>query len=188
MSDEGLITQLLRRCDNGDLSALDELVPILYTDLRRVAHQRLRIDPKSDTLGTTALVNECYLRLLKNRQLGAEDRGAFLAAASQTMRRILVDYARTRGRQKRGGNQIPVPLENAEEWLSDGEKEELLQLDMALNKLKAMDPQAVQVVELRYFAGLSLEETAEVLGVSSKTVQRIWANARAWLRKEIASP
>jgi len=187
MPDEGPITQLLRRCEEGDTSALEELVPILYQDLRQVARQRLRIDPKSETLGTTALVNECYLRLLKNRQLGAGDRNAFLAAASQTMRRILVDYARARGRKKRGGDQVTIPLEDAEGWLTNGEKEELIQLDIALDKLKAMDPHAAQVVELRYFAGLSLEETAQILGISVKSVQRQWVNARAWLRKEIAS-
>ena len=186
MEGDGSVTQLLRRCGTADPAAWEELVPILYQDLRRIARQRLRFDRQALTLGTTALVNECYLRLIESRHLDAEDRSAFLAAASLTMRRVLVDYARTRKRQKRGGDQAAVPIEDVESWLSERESEEVLHLDEALEKLRAMDARAGQVVELRFFGGLSLEETAQVLGVSTKTVQRTWLAARAWLRKEIA--
>ena len=187
METEGSVTQLLRRYNQGDKAAANEVIPLLYDDLRRLAHQRLRAERPGHTLGTTALVNECYLRLVQNRQLAAEDRNDFLAIASQTMRRVLVDYARTRHRQKRGGDQAQVPLEEADSFLSDREAEEVLGLDSALEKLGHADARAARVVELRFFGGLSLDETAEVLGVSAKTVQRTWLAARAWLRKEIGS-
>jgi RNA polymerase sigma factor (TIGR02999 family) len=185
MESEGAVTQLLRRCNAGDQSALEELVPILYEDLRRLARHRLRSERKEHTLSTTALVNECYMRLVQSRQLSAEDRNDFLAAASQTMRRVLVDYARTRKRLKRGGEQTLVPLEEAESWLSEREAEQVLSLDEALDRLRVLDARAARVVELRFFGGLSLNETSQVLGVSAKTVQRTWMTARAWLRKEM---
>jgi len=177
---------LLQRYKSGDPAVMDELVPLLYQDLRRIARQRLRFDRKAFTLGTTALVNECYLRLVQHGHLNAGDRNAFLAASSETMRRVLVDYARTRKRQKRGGGKPAVPMEEVEHWLSEKEGDELVLLDEALEKLKEMDAQAARVIELRFFTGLSLAETAEVLDVSVKTVQRQWLTARAWLRKEIA--
>ena len=185
MQDDGSVTQLLRRYNQGDKAAAAEVIPLLYEDLRRLAHQRLRSERPGHTLSTTALVNECYLRLVQNRQLAAEDRNDFLAIASQTMRRVLVDYARGRSRQKRGGGQPQVPLEEVESFLSDREAEEVLALDSALDKLGQADARAARVVELRFFGGLSLDETAEVLEVSVKTVQRTWVAARAWLRKEI---
>ena len=185
MGNEGAVTGLLRRYNSGDRSAWEELIPILYEDLRRVARQRLRFDRKSQTLGTTALVNECYLRLVQNRDLGIEDRNAFLAAASLTMRRVLVDYARTRNREKRGGGQESVPIQEVEEWLTLEEGEELLGLDEALDRLRAMNGRAAQVIELRFFGGLSLDETAQVMEVSTTTVRRMWTAARAWLRKEM---
>ncbi|MBL8232788.1 MAG: sigma-70 family RNA polymerase sigma factor [Bryobacterales bacterium] len=179
------ITQLIRRFNEGDESVWQELVPHVYDDLRRLAHARLQHERSDHTLSTTALVNECYLRLIQNRQLAAEDRSDFIALASQTMRRLLVDYARARKRIKRGSGVTPVPLEEVEAWLSAAEADEVLSLDDALERLKTLDPRAVRVVELRYFAGLSLDETAAVLNVSSKTVQRVWVAARAWLRKEM---
>ncbi|MGH9721832.1 MAG: ECF-type sigma factor [Bryobacteraceae bacterium] len=185
MEGERSITQLLRRYNEGDRAVWEEFVPILYQDLRRLARQRLRGERHGHTLSTTALVNECYLRLIENRQLAAEDRAGFLAIASQTMRRVLVDYARGRNREKRGRDQEKVPLEEAENWLTDREAEEVVSLDAALGKLNEWDARAAQVVELRFFGGLSLEETAQVLGVSAKTIQRTWLTARAWLRKEI---
>ena len=185
MEGEGSVTQLLRRYNQGDKAAADEVIPLLYGDLRRLARQRLRAERPGHTLGTTALVNECYLRLVQNRQLAAEDRNDFLAIVSQTMRRVLVDYARARNRQKRGGDQAQVHLEEAEGFLSNREAEEVLSLDAALEKLRGDDARAAQVVELRFFGGLSVEETAELLGVSEKTVQRTWVAARAWLRKQI---
>jgi RNA polymerase sigma factor (TIGR02999 family) len=187
MPSEGTVTQLLRRYNQGDKAAADEVIPLLYDDLRRLAHQRLRSERPDHTLSTTALVNECYLRLVQSRQLAAEDRSDFLAIASQTMRRVLVDYARARHRLKRGGDQAQVPLEDADSFLSDREAEEVLALDSALEKLLKADARAGRVVELRFFGGLSVDETAEVLGVSAKTVQRTWLAARAWLRKEIGA-
>ena len=179
------ITELLRRYNDGDRSVWQELVPYVYEDLRRLAHQRLRSERPGHTLSTTALVNECYLRLVQNRHLAAEDRGEFMALASQTMRRLLVDYARARKRLKRGGDSFHVPLDEVAEWLSEREADEVISLDEALERLKEWDQQAARVVELRLFGGLSLEETADLLGVSAKTIQRTWVAARAWLRKEI---
>jgi len=178
------ITELLRRYNEGDRSVWGEFVPILYEDLRRIAHQRLRAERPGHTLSTTALVNECYLRLVENRQLAADDRNQFLAIASQTMRRVLVDYARARDREKRGGDQVQVPLEEVE-WLTPREAAEIIALDDALSRLKEWDTRAAEVVELRFFGGLSLEETAQALDVSVKTIQRVWLTTRAWLRKEI---
>lgn len=179
------VTQLIRRFNDGDGSVWAELVPHVYDDLRRLAHARLRHERAGHTLSTTALVNECYLRLIQNRQLDAEDRNGFIALASQTMRRLLVDYARARKRLKRGSGVPTVPLEDVEEWLTIREGDEVLMLDNALERLETFDSRAARVVELRYFTSLSLEETADVMKLSSKTVQRIWVATRAWLRKEI---
>jgi RNA polymerase sigma-70 factor, ECF subfamily len=153
-SDEGSVTELLRRYNEGDTAAAAAFIPLLYEDLRRLAHQRLRGERSGHTLGTTALVNEAYLRLIQNRQLAAADRNGFMAIASQTMRRVLVDYARTRNRAKRGGTQEPVELGEAEGFLSFQEAEEILALDAALAKLGAADNRAARVVELRFFSGL----------------------------------
>jgi RNA polymerase sigma factor (TIGR02999 family) len=179
------ITELLRRYNGGDRSVWEELVPYVYDDLRRLAHQRMRHERNGHTLSTTALVNECYLRLVENRKLAAGDRGEFLALVSQTMRRLLVDHARARKRLKRGPEVLLVPLDDVSEWLTDREADEVISLDEALHNLKGWDERAARVVELRFFGGLSLEETAAVVEVSAKTVQRTWIAARAWLRKEI---
>ena len=179
------ITELLRRYNGGDQSVWEELVPYVYDDLRRLAHQRMRHERSGHTLSTTALVNECYLRLVENRKLAAGDRGEFMALVSQTMRRLLVDHARARRRLKRGPDVLLVPLDDLSEWLTDREADEVISLDEALNNMKSWDARAAQVVELRFFGGLSLEETAAVVEVSAKTVQRTWIAARAWLRKEI---
>lgn len=164
----------------------DELVSRLYEELRVVAHAQLRNERHDHTLGTTGLVHEAYLRLLGQRDLDPADRPRFFAAASATMRRVLLDYARRRKRGKRGGDAPVESLDDAEEFLSETQAEELLVIDDALRRLAERDARAAQVLEYRFFAGLSLEETAELLGVSSKTVQRDWLAARAWLRKEVA--
>lgn len=179
------ITELLQRYNDGDRDAWQELVPYVYEDLRRLAHQRMRNERPGHTLSTTAVVNECYLRLVQNRQLAAADRLEFLALASQTMRRLLVDYARSRKRVKRGSGAQQVPLEDVVEWLTEQIAEQVLSLDEALGNLGKSDMRAAQVVELRFFGGLSFEEIADVLSVSAKTVQRTWVAARAWLRKEV---
>jgi RNA polymerase sigma factor (TIGR02999 family) len=182
----GQITQWLQRLREGDEAALDRLVPLVYDDLRGLARKQLRGERPGHTLLTTDLVNEAYLRLVGQRELRASDRPQFFAIAATTMRRILVDYARTRKRLKRGGGQVPIPLEEAEQFLTEQEADEVLALDGALERLAVLEPRAVQVVQCRFYSGLTLEETALALGISIKTVQRDWIAARAWLRKEIA--
>jgi RNA polymerase sigma factor (TIGR02999 family) len=179
------ITAALLRLDRGDRGALDRLFPLIYDELRRLAHQRLRGERPGHTLDTTALVHEAYLRLSSQHRVAAANRAEFLAAASNTMRRVLVDYARARRRQKRGGGEAPTPLEAVEPFLSDRAAEETLVLDEALLRLEAAEPRAARVFEQRLFGGMSLDEIASVLGVSTKTVQRDWSAARAWLRKEV---
>lgn len=186
MAPAGEVTQLLHRLQAGDPNALEDLVPLLYDELRRLARAQLREERPGHTLNPTALVNEVYLKLVQQRQLDAGDRAHFFGIASHTMRRFLRDYARTRKRIKRGGDQRPLPLEDVEAFLSDEEADEVLALDEALDRLAEIDPRGSQVVQYRFFSGLTLEETAEALGVSVKTVQRDWTVALAWLRKEIA--
>ncbi len=164
----------------------DDLVVRLYDELRTLARAHLRRERTGHTLETTGLVNEAYLRLAAQAGLETVDRARFFAIASATMRRVLVDYARRRKRQKRGGGEVPLSLDEVEALLSEQEAEELLALDAALERFEAISPRGSAVVRHRFFAGLSLEETADLLGVSSKTVQREWTAARAWLRKEVA--
>ncbi len=186
MSATGEVTILLRRLHDGDADALEDLMPLLYDELRTLARKQLRRERPGHTLSTTGLVNEAYLKLVNQQRLRVEDRGHFFAIAATTMRRILVDYARARTRQKRGGGQQPVPLEEAEHFLSSEEAEQVLALDEALDRLAVINPRGSDVVNLRFFSGLTLEETADALNVSIKTVQRSWVAARAWLRKEVA--
>ncbi len=170
-----------------DNEAFDALVPQLYDELRRLARGRMRGERQGLTLQTTALVHEAYLKLRQQHRLAHADRSRLLAAAGVTMRRLLVDHARTRRRAKRGGDARPVPLEDVEPFLSDQEASEVLALDDALERLARIDPRGAEVVTHRFFTGLTLEESADLLGISSKTVQRSWLAARAWLRKEVAS-
>jgi RNA polymerase sigma factor (TIGR02999 family) len=184
----GEVTRWLEAVRRSEPGALDRVVGLLYDELRRLARQRLRDERAAHTLETTALVHEAYLRLFGEPRIDAGSRGEFFAIASNTMWRVLVDYARARRRQKRGGGEVPVPLEEVEPFLTDRAADEVLELDPALARLRAMQPRAVAIVEMRFFGGLSVEEIAAHLGVSPKTVQRDWQAARAWLRKEIASP
>jgi RNA polymerase sigma factor (TIGR02999 family) len=165
---------------------VDELVPQLYDELRRLARAHLRRERPGHTLETTALVHEAYVRLAGQTELSPDDRTRFFAIASNTMRRVLVDYARERRRLKRGGGAAAVPLEEVEPFLSEDEAEELLALDDALGRLAELNPRAATVVQHRFFGGFTLEETAALLEVSLKTVQRDWLAASAWLRKEVA--
>ena len=187
MTPDGQVTEWLARWRAGDREALERLVPLVYDELRQVARRQLRRESPNHTLSATALVHEVYLRLLQQRQLTATDRDNFLAIAAQTMRRILVDHARARSRLKRGGDDRPIPLESGgvEPLLSDIEVEEVLAIDVALERLAQIDERAHRVIECRIFAGLTIDETAQALGVSSKSVQRTWTTARAWLRKEL---
>lgn len=183
----GDVTVWLHRLQEGDGEALDRLVPLLYDELREQARTRLRNERLGHTLSATALVNEVYLKLLQQNRIQAGDRQQFFAVAGNTMRRILVDYARTRKRRKRGGGESSVPLEEVEAFLSAEEAGDLLAMDEALDRLAAFNPRGAEIVRLRFFAGLTLDETAALLETSSKTVQRGWMAARAWLKKEMGA-
>ncbi len=185
----GAVTTWLARWREGDREAIERLVPLLYDELRQVARRQLRRESPDHTLSATALVHEVYLRLLKQRQISADDRDGFLAAVAQTMRRILVDHARRRKRLKRGGDAPIVALESDDQavLLDDREVDEVLIVERLLGRLSELDPRAARVVECRIFAGLTLEETAAALGTSVRTVQRTWTMALAWLRKEVAA-
>jgi RNA polymerase sigma factor (TIGR02999 family) len=179
-------TVWLQRVRDGDPAGWEHLIRIIWNDLRAVAHHRLRSERPHHTLGTTALVHEAFLRLAQQEGLAVENRSEFLAAASNTMRRVLVDYARRRKRLKRGGGVAAVPLEEVEDLLSEEQADEVLALDEALDRLAQAEPRAAKVVECRFYSGLSVEEVAKHLGVSEKTIQRDWILARAWLRREVA--
>jgi RNA polymerase sigma factor (TIGR02999 family) len=165
--------------------APEYLVPLLYQELRRLAARCLRRERPNHTLQPTALVNEAYLRLAAQSRPAWNDRAEFLAVASHLMREILIDYARTRNRAKRGGGLAPICIEDAGE-LAAAPEVELMALDEALHALERIDTQQRQIVELRYFGGLSIEETARVLGVSAATVKRDWRMAKAWLHRELS--
>ena len=184
MPEEGL-TQGLLRLRDGDVEALDRLLPLVYDELRVLARAMLRNENPGHTLGATALVHEAYMRLANRKQIEPQDRTHFFAIAAQSMRRILIDHARVRGAQKRGSGQVALSLEHAGALLSADGSGELLIIDEALERLARGNPRAAQVVERRFFAGLTLDETAQSLGLSKKTVQRDWTLARAWLQKEI---
>lgn len=181
------VTEALARLGTGDEAALPELIGLLYRDLHDIARRQLRQERQGHTLGPTALVNEAFLKLSRDIRIDAASRTRFLAAASVSMRRVLVDYARARTRDKRGGGQATVPLDEAEiaDLMTVREAEEVLALEDALSRLEAADKRSAHVVQLRFYGGFSMEEIAESLGVSVKTVQRTWLAARAWLRKEV---
>jgi RNA polymerase sigma factor (TIGR02999 family) len=183
----GQVTRYLAQWRGGDPHAVERLVPLMYDELRQLARRQLRRESSAHTLSATALVHEVYLRLLRQRQLAAVDRDGFLAIAGATMRRVLVDHARARMRRKRGGRRRPESLEADAEppLLTPLEVEEVLAIDTALDRLRQLDERAVRVVECRVFGGLTLEETARVLELSTRSVQRSWTTARAWLRKEL---
>jgi RNA polymerase sigma factor (TIGR02999 family) len=179
------ITRLLAAWTEGDREALDRLMPLVYEELRRLAHRSMRREPEGHVLQTTALVNEVYLKLVKERGMRWQDRVHFFAVTAHMMRRILVDYARRRNAGKRGGGVFHVSLGEAI-VAPDQCDAELIALDEALSRLAAIDERKSRVAELRFFAGLSAEETAEALGVSAGTVGREWRLAKAWLRRELS--
>ena len=180
------VTSLLVAWSEGDDTALALLVPKVYAELHRLAHHQMRAERSGRTLQTTALVHEAYLRLVDTRRVRWESRAHFLAVAAQAMRRVLVDAARARRARKRGGAEPPVALDEAL-LAAPNRSSSLVALDDALTTLASVDPRKSQVVELRYFAGLSAAETAAVLGVSPETVQRDWRVAKAWLLRELSS-
>jgi len=179
------ITQLLRAWGDGNQAALERLMPLVYAQLRQAAHRYMARERRGHTLQTTALVNEVYVRLAKAREMRWQDRVHFFAISAQMMRRILTDYARARQYAKRGGGAQTVSLDEAPE-VSQKPRADLVALDDALNRLAAVDERKSRVVELRYFGGLSVEETGEVLKVSPETVMRDWKLAKAWLLRELS--
>ena len=185
MTEPGQITVYLERLRDGDDAALDELLPLVYEELRALAQSQLNFERTDHTLSATGLVHEAYLRLSKQNLIRAEDRLHFLGIAGATMRRILVDWARGKRRAKRGGGASNVPLHEIDGVAREEDAEEILVLHAALEKLAELNGRSARVVEHRFFAGLSVEEVATLLGVSGRTVERDWRLARAWLRQQV---
>jgi RNA polymerase sigma-70 factor, ECF subfamily len=186
MSNASEITGLLTDWCNGDRTALDKLMPLVERELHRIASRYMRREDPAHTLETTALVNEAYLRLVDQKNVRWQNRAHFFGIAAQIMRRILLNYARDRHRAKRGGRAVQVSLSEVA-VMSEERSSEMIALDEALTRLGAFDERKCRVVELRYFGGLSIEETAEVLKVSPLTVMRDWKMAKAWLAREISN-
>ena len=186
MNRPGNVTELLLAFKGGDRAAFDRLVPLLYDDLRRVARAQLRRSRQGVTLDTTVLVHELYLKMADQQRLDAHDRGHFLAISAHAMRQVIADYARRRTAVKRGGDADPIPLDEVPE-IADREARWLLDVDRALERLAARDERLARVVECRFFAGFSEEETAAALDTSLRTVQRDWMRARAWLKEELGN-
>ena len=178
------VTQLLKRYGNGDQEALAELIPQIYDELRRLASTYLRSERVDHTLQTTALVHEAYLRLVDQRQVEWSNRNHFFGVAAQMMRRILVDHARKHVSLKRGGSFARISLEQAAVFSRERPRE-LIAVDELLTRLASLDPQGSRIVELRFFAGFSLEETAEVMGLSIARVRRDWSVTKAWFTREL---
>jgi RNA polymerase sigma factor (TIGR02999 family) len=179
------LTELLVNWSNGDAHALEKLTPLVYRDLHRLAQSYLRSESPNHTLQSTALVHEAYLRLIDQRNVRLQNRAHFFGISAQLIRRILVDYARARRAEKRGGNAAILQLDDSIA-APDEQKVDLVLLDNCLKELSKIDLQQGRVVELRYFAGLTVEETAEVMGISPRTVKREWRLARAWLHREMS--
>jgi len=179
------VTQLLIKWSDGDPAALDNLIPLVYGDLRRLAHHYLRSERAGHTLQTTALAHEAYFRLASQKKVDWQNRGHFFAVCAKIMRRILVDYARGRGSAKREGEAKKTSLADADA-LSQQRPPDIVAVDEALKELESIDPRKSEVVELRFFGGLTIEETAQILKVSHATVEREWNTARAWLYRAIS--
>jgi RNA polymerase sigma factor (TIGR02999 family) len=184
-SGDRAITDLLIQLRGGRPDAMDRLFPLIYEQLRRIAHRQLQVEPPGHTLGTTGLVHETYFKLVDQSRVEWRDRGHFFRVSSMAMRRILVDYARRYRALRRGGGLARVPFDQAEEAALAQRGDRLLALEDALTRLAATDVRLSQVVECRYFGGLTEDETAEALGLSVRTVQRDWAKARGWLSLEL---
>lgn len=184
MSDETQITELLAKWSGGDEGSLERLLPLVEAELRRIAHRYMMHENENHTLQTTALVNEAYLQLIKQKEKNWQNRSHFFAISANIMRRILLNHARRQNAQKRGGGAIPVNIENAVVF-SPEKTAELIALNDALEKLKDFDELKSRIVELRYFGGLTIAEMAEVLNIASATVSLHWRLAKAWLAAEI---
>jgi RNA polymerase sigma-70 factor, ECF subfamily len=184
MADSEDITRILKSAGSGDRSAVDRLMPLVYGELRALAESYLQRERTGHTLGATALVHEAYVRLIRQEEVEWQNRAHFFAIAAQAIRRILVDYARSREADKRGGGRERVRLD--EDMAVQGERDlDLLALDESLKELARLHPRQAQIIELRFFGGLSLKEVAEALGVSPRTVDGDWHMARAWLRRQL---
>lgn len=184
MSEKKDVTQLLSKAQAGNREALDELLPLVYDELRRVAGSHLRNERDNHTLQATALVNEAYMRLLEQKEVDWNNRLHFFSIASEMMRRILVNYAVQRNAKKRGDGAVQIELDEAISY-ADGRDFDLVSLDEALKNLAKLDEQQAKIVELRFFGGLTIEETAQVLSISDSTVKREWRMAKAWLKSQI---
>ena len=182
---QGEITSLLIAHRDGDRQAFEDLVPLVYEDLRRIARRQLARHRVSGTLNTTALVHEAYLKLVDQTRVEVNDRNHFFAIAARAMRQIIIDYARKRSAQKRGGGVRPISLDKVQIAVTE-QAEMLLAIDNALEKLSSLNERLTRVFECRYFAGLSEQETADALAMSLRTVQRDWMKGKAWLRRELA--
>lgn len=180
------ITDLLLQASVGDTSAMDRLFPLVYDELRRVARRALRGEHADHTLGTTGLVHEAYLKLIDQTRVGWRDRAHFFAVAALAMRRILVDYARRHRRAKRGGGASAITLDESVVSLHE-RADNLVALDDALTRLSELNPRLSRIVECRFFGGLTEEEIAEALGVTTRTVKRDWIKARGWLYQELTA-
>ena len=178
------VTRILTAIEKGDAKAADELLPLVYEELRRLAAKKMSHEPPGQTLQTTALVHEAYLRLTGPQDQNWSGRTHFFAAAAEAMRRILIDNARRKQRLKRGGDQRKVGLTDAD-LAVEGPSDDLIALDEALNRLAEMDKTKADLVKLRYFAGLTLEQAAGMLNLPERTAKRYWAHARAWLYKQV---
>ena len=179
------VTQLLIQWSNGDKAALDKLMPLIYGELRQLARHYMKSERSGHTLQTTALVNEAYLRLINRKQVQWQNRAHFFAIAAQLMRSILVDHARSHAYAKRGGGARKIALDDAMA-VSQQRATEVVALDDALKRLAEIDPQQSRIVEMKFFGGLTIEETAEVLGLSPATIKREWRTAKAWLYHELS--
>jgi RNA polymerase sigma-70 factor, ECF subfamily len=179
------ITELIADVRAGDQAAAEDLFRRVYQELRKLAGHFMRNERPDHTLQPTALVHEAYLRLIDQRQLPGESRTHFFGVAANVMRRILIDHARAHRANKRGGRDVKVPLDDAP-MMAVEDPETLLEVDEALERLATLDPRQAQVVELRFFGGLSVEETAQILGVGPRTIDRDWRIARGWLRRQLA--
>jgi len=180
------VTHLLMQLSGGNRAVVDELTPLVYQELKRIAGAQLRNERPGHTLQATALVHEAYLKLVDQREVSWQNRAHFFGVAAQLMRRILMDYAKSRQRIKRGGDVHKTSLDEAL-VVAEDRASDLVRIDEALTRLEALDARQAKVVELRFFGGLTVEETAEAIGVSAPTVKREWAMAKAWLHRELAA-
>jgi RNA polymerase sigma factor (TIGR02999 family) len=187
MSKDSEITQMLIELTDGNRDVVDQILPHIYDELRRLAGSYLRRERSDHTLQPTALVHEAYMKLIDQNRVKWQNRAHFFGIAAQVMRRILMDHARKHTAEKRGGDADLIPLEEEILIVSQDKSSELLALNDALDELAKIDPEKARIVELRYFGGLSIEETAEVIGVSVPTVNRHWKMAKAWLYSELAN-